>query len=607
MKLKISIQFKIVLMFIIIISLLFVVVYNRIERIIANNFKQYINDRITISESIIDNYLKKILEIKSQNIKAFASISDLNQAIKNEEFLNLPFYLTKHIKEYDFDCVKLYNKDGDLLGEAGRNLVFDEGFLRRLMSKEIISEFTLIENKIYLISSYIFNDGNNILIGETILDDRVAEEVRRALVVDILIMRDNIIVAKSDFFAINKNIIDKNLIERTLKNQNFIINDEDHGLTIQYKPFKDSNNNIIGSTVSVLSTSILLDIKDESQKTVITIFFIGVCISIVLIFLLARTIIRPIKKLTLWANRIKEGDFKYYEKIKTHDEINDLSLVFGSMSKTILQYNEELENLVSQRTKELEVANNELRIVNEKNKKEFLLAQRIQLRLLPEEFPDNDKIKFFGLYQPMNEVGGDLYDVYKISENNFGVVILDVCGHGVPASLITTMAKVSFSVNSKNYSSTKDVVGHVNNEICTALQQSGDFFTACYATINTNKMTLDYTNAGHKDIIIIRKNDQIIRFENNNPFIGVLEDINYESGEFQLESGDRIILYTDGLTEARNKDEQLYEEENLVLSIQKNKNLSLKELIQKIYQDVIDFKQSNEMQDDIAIIGVEVS
>ena len=261
---------------------------------------------------------------------------------------------------------------------------------------------------------------------------------------------------------------------------------------------------------------------------------------------------------------------------------------------------------MQQRTAELEVANNDLQKAYDENKRELLMAQRIQATLIPKVFPENENFDFSGMYLPMEALGGDLYDAHKISETKMGVMILDVCGHGVPAALITTMAKISFNSNSKIFSTSSEIMANVNEEMCDAIQGSGDYFTAFYCIIDIEKNTIEYTNAAHNEVYLLRTDGSITDLTSTGPVVGVVKSVEYQNEMVPIHKGDRLILYTDGVVEARDKARTLYDTQRFQEAIFKNKEKSPKEFVSYLYNDILSFKEDTPHDDDIALLVVDI-
>lgn len=340
---------------------------------------------------------------------------------------------------------------------------------------------------------------------------------------------------------------------------------------------------------------------------IISSFVIVIAITIISIFF-SQILTNPINKLAETTKRISKGNYKL--QIKTRGffgEFTELAQSFNNMVKMIDDYNENLEEQVRNRTEELNKKNIELERAYEENKKELAMAQKIQTSLIPNVFPETKKLSFHGLYLPMETIGGDLYDVHQISENKWGIVILDVCGHGVPAALITTMAKISFNANSKKYFKASEVIAAVNNELCEAIQDVGDYFTAFYCIIDTNTHTIDYVNAAHNDLYILRSDMTLETMVQTGPVVGVIKNLEYPSETIDFSIGDRLVMYTDGVIEARNEHRELYDSDRLKEMIIANKDKDLRDFVTIIYDDILKFKNNAPDDDDIAMLAIDMN
>jgi len=327
--------------------------------------------------------------------------------------------------------------------------------------------------------------------------------------------------------------------------------------------------------------------------TIITIIIVYIAIS--------RQIIHPIIQLNRTVGRFADKDFDARIEINSDDEIGSLSANFNNMAETIQEYSESMEELVAKRTEELKEANDELLEANQQMKKELKMAQKIQQAIIPKTFPDIQEFCFSGMYIPMESLGGDYYDVIKISENKIGMLIVDVCGHGVPAALITTMAKVSFSSNAKSDRKTGEIVKIVNDELFNIIGNM-EYLTAFFCIIDTEKGIIEYTNAGHPSTMIIKKNGGMIELNQNSPVIGFLNNVKFETNVEKIDDGDRIVLYTDGVTEAKNETGDLYDFERFRDILLANINLSNKELIETISKEINSFTGNTEISDDVTIL-----
>ncbi|HPA64603.1 MAG TPA: DUF3369 domain-containing protein, partial [Spirochaetota bacterium] len=267
--------------------------------------------------------------------------------------------------------------------------------------------------------------------------------------------------------------------------------------------------------------------------------------------------------------------------------------------------NEQLENLVELRTVQLQAVNEELSIKNKSIKHELEMARKVQMALFPRVFPNNERCSFFGLYVPMQDLGGDFYDVFSIDEDNTAFAIVDVSGHGPSASLVTAMIKIFFNAKSAYGKTPAEIIEEIHQCILNTVGVSGIFATIFFGIINHKQMTLDYANAGHTPGILLRGNETV--FLNSNATVaGVFKGAEYVTDRIKLDGGERIILFTDGLVEARNTSDQMIGNENFYKILSERNSLSIEEMCLKVFEDVSNYSKGIDPDDDKTILITEI-
>ena len=182
---------------------------------------------------------------------------------------------------------------------------------------------------------------------------------------------------------------------------------------------------------------------------------------------------------------------------------------------------------------------------------ELETARQIQSFILPQKTVDIKGIYLAAHYVPMASVAGDFYDFIKVDEKRLGILVADVSGHGVPASLISSMVKIAFSSQLPHAHNPAQVLSGINQILCGKLES--DFVTAGYLFIDTEKQTATYAGAGHPPLLLWRGSEQkIYEYREKGIILGQFEDARYQNIELNLKSGDRFVLYTDGIIEATN-------------------------------------------------------
>lgn len=275
---------------------------------------------------------------------------------------------------------------------------------------------------------------------------------------------------------------------------------------------------------------------------------------------------------------------------------------------------DELERKVQQRTSELNKANSALQMSNQKmeeiNKemlRELKVASGIQSSMIPKEFPDYPNVRIGALWKSMTEVSGDYYDVIPIpGKKKIGFLVADVSGHGVPAALITTMAKVSFTSHSQTAPNTAVVCDEANKEIYASLGDIGFYLTAFFGIFDSKTNELQFTNAGHQyGIWQHGKDGKLDQLTSAGFFIGSFDEVEYGHETIVLEKGDKVMFFTDGIVEARNPEGEFYEEDRLDKFFEVNKELPADEFVQKLFDEVEEFCNGRPPNDDRTVLVIE--
>jgi sigma-B regulation protein RsbU (phosphoserine phosphatase) len=231
-------------------------------------------------------------------------------------------------------------------------------------------------------------------------------------------------------------------------------------------------------------------------------------------------------------------------------------------------------------------------------------AREIQEGLLPKKIPQVKGLEVAGAWQPASVVGGDYFDVLKFSDSKIGVCIGDVVGKGMSAALLMANLQASFRAFAAEEVSPGALLGKLNEVVCNNIA-SDKFVTFWYCTIDTAECRLTYASAGHWPPILFHKSGEGIPFREGGTPLGVFPGWKYGDGGFPLASGDRLVLYTDGLTEAMNSDEQEFGEGRLLELCSSNVGLSGSELLAAIRKEVVTFCNGI-FQDDFTLVVVAV-
>ena len=234
--------------------------------------------------------------------------------------------------------------------------------------------------------------------------------------------------------------------------------------------------------------------------------------------------------------------------------------------------------------------------------KELEIAQTIQKSFLPQDLPKISGVSLASFFQPAKFVAGDLYDFWKIDEKRLGVLIGDVAGKGVSASLVMAQAISLFRIFSRQLPDCQDVLGRLNKELCGKL--GGRFVTALYLIVNTEHKKVSVASAGQGPLFLYRTKDEKlveVELEGNVP-LGLMDEVNYKEVSFNLESQDKIFIFSDGLFEARNADGEEFGLDRIKEVIFQNRTNTSRQILESIQDAVSQFSSRAPVHDDITVI-----
>ena len=311
--------------------------------------------------------------------------------------------------------------------------------------------------------------------------------------------------------------------------------------------------------------------------------------------ILRRGIIKPIKTLTKEAERFAKTNLPSGEpiNIRQKDEVGILARAVEKMETDIARYTENLTVI----TAEKERVNTELSV-----------ATRIQANMLPSIFPAFPNRKEFDIFATMNpakEVGGDFYDFFMVDERHLAIVMADVSGKGVPAALFMVIGKTLIKDHTWPGKDLGSVFDEVNELLCES-NSEGLFITAFEGVLDLVSGEFRFVNAGHEIPYICKKNGKFEPYKIRAGFVlAGMEGMRYKCGEMQLEAGDKVFQYTDGITEAANVRMELYGMDRLTAVLGENSDLPPGELLPAVKRDIDNFVGEAPQFDDITMLCLE--
>ena len=228
---------------------------------------------------------------------------------------------------------------------------------------------------------------------------------------------------------------------------------------------------------------------------------------------------------------------------------------------------------------------------------ELELARRIQLSILPNSFPESAHFQIAARYVPMTSVAGDFYDFLCVEDGRAGILIADVSSHGVPAALIASMVKMAASSQRSNIAEPAQLLTGMNAALCGNTQKQ--FVTAAYVHLDARDNAFRYAAAGHPPMLLLRKS-AVTEIVENGFVLAMSPTASFTQLTYPLIPGDRLVLYTDGILEARNAQGNLFGEARLHAIVQKTSALAAADTVNQIVKAVEDWSKSQD--DDLTVI-----
>ena len=322
----------------------------------------------------------------------------------------------------------------------------------------------------------------------------------------------------------------------------------------------------------------------------------GILIIIVSILFLRNAIIKPILKVSKETVRFsKENtEAKKLGKISRFEDFQNLAQSVDTMEEEMVSYIDNITKITAEK---------------EKLGAELTIASQIQQSSLPNPegaFKDRDDFEVYASMDPAKEVGGDFYNFLLLDDDHLALVIADVSDKGVPAALFMMVTNILISERAKVFKNPALVLDYVNNDLCEH-NQNGMFVTIWLGILEISTGTLVTSNAGHEDPYVYRKGKYFELIKEQHGFVlGAMKGLKYINEEIKLNKGDKVFVYTDGLSEANNEKKEQYSMNRIQNALNRNKDKSPKEILINIQKDVSEFVKDSPQFDDLTMLCVEI-
>ncbi len=342
-------------------------------------------------------------------------------------------------------------------------------------------------------------------------------------------------------------------------------------------------------------------LEDAINRLFAVIFEVGLLlVGVVLVVVtlltgkLSRKLSDPIRQLEEDVHKISEGDLSSRTEVHTNDEIGSLADSFNSMADSLQKYIEDMKEITAK---------------EERMAGELFAAKTIQASMLPQDFEQFSEGRNFSIYatmDPAKEVGGDFYDYFMVDEDHLCLVIADVSGKGIPASLFMVVTKTLIKLRTKLGGSPSEILADVNGRLCE--NNGGGLFVTVWLTqieLSTGKGIS--ANAGHEHPVIRRGRDgqfEISKYRHS-PAVATMEGVMFREHAFSLRPGDCVFVYTDGVPEATDLHDELFGEERLTDALNKDPGAPVKDLLIRVKEEIDTFVGDATQFDDITMLGFE--
>ena len=275
-------------------------------------------------------------------------------------------------------------------------------------------------------------------------------------------------------------------------------------------------------------------------------------------------------------------------------------------TKSIVYDNEEMILVIVDDVTKSEQQKLELLEKQRKIDEDLQAAAGIQRSLLPRKCPQFDHLDIAWKFLPCDIIGGDIFNVFRLDENRLACYMIDVSGHGVPAALVTV------SISQTLHAALLQEGPLSPAQICTDLDREypfdrfGTFFTMIYLEMDIARGRINYCNAGHPPMILLRSNGKLELPAEGGPLIGLGGSVPYVEAWCDIEEGDRLILYTDGLVEHRNSQKAIFGTERFCSILKESRGAPLDMALDGVLDGVLRFDETFPLRDDLSLLGIEL-
>lgn len=377
-------------------------------------------------------------------------------------------------------------------------------------------------------------------------------------------------------------------------------------------PVRSDSNKVIGQVIFSTPLAALDDHIDDLRRdfflVMAVLFVIVLCVNFALA---GRLVSRPLASLSAVCARMGEGRYTERAVVNSGDEIGDLANSFNSLAYNLEKSLRDLEDKNAELIKyssELENRNQELNRRQRMIEFDLRLAHKIQQELLPQVYPKIDGLQISAANFQVGEIGGDCFDFYKLGDRYLGAFIGDVSGKGISAALVMSMVTILFGQLKDQFKSPGAIQGKVNDIMYRHFGSQHSIYLTCFfLTVDLDEMMLTYSCAGHNPPFLFRpRTGEVIMLDAEGFGLGMFSSVTFEEKRMPVESGDKIILYTDGVVDSRNDKGSMFGQERLIQRVRENPSANSYRLTHFLVEEIEEFAGDTPRQDDLTILIIEI-
>ncbi|MBK8397821.1 MAG: SpoIIE family protein phosphatase [Leptospiraceae bacterium] len=353
-------------------------------------------------------------------------------------------------------------------------------------------------------------------------------------------------------------------------------------------PIYKNVSECVGAVIFSVSILDVNHFNNSMAVAGVTITCITLIVTLIVSYMLSIYFTDPLQKLSQAVDELSSGNMETNVVIESKDEFGFLSEKFNEMVVNLKKAYKEKESFAALRH-ELDV------------------AKKIQTSILPKSIPSIENLEIAVNYYPMAQVGGDYYDFHVFDKNKIGIFIADVSGHGIPAAIIASMLKIAFSIQFAFADDPARLLSRINKSMLNNVGMN--FITASYIYLDLENNLMTHAKAGHPPLYIhSAESDDVRELNQKGKLLGLFPEIHTENIELPIQKGDRIVLYTDGIIEARNSNDEMFGDELFVGYIRKHSKMKPGDFAKLVMNDVKSWigNSTSNHNDDVTLMIIDI-